>query len=83
MVQVHQILQLYLYLHEDSIPEDSERLRNTWDKILNDVNHHLISIEGILPALQHKGPVSQIISFLAAGKNFILAKTITADTVVS
>ena len=25
-----EILQLYLYLHEESIPEDTEHLRNTW-----------------------------------------------------
>jgi hypothetical protein len=26
-----EILQLYLYLHEKSIPEASEHLRNTWE----------------------------------------------------
>ena len=26
-----EILQLYLYLHEKSIPEDTEHLRNTWE----------------------------------------------------
>lgn len=31
-----EILQLYLYLHEKSIPEDSEHLRSTWDNIMND-----------------------------------------------
>jgi len=25
------ILQLYLYLHEDRVPEDSKHLRNTWN----------------------------------------------------
>lgn len=30
-----EILQLYLYLHEKSIPEDSEHLRSTWDNIMN------------------------------------------------
>ena len=39
------ILQLYLYLHEKSIPEDSEHLRNTWGSIINDKNHHLIVCE--------------------------------------
>ena len=39
------ILQLYLYLHETSIPEDSDYLRNTWDNIINDANHHLIVCE--------------------------------------
>ena len=42
------ILHLYLHLHEDHIPEDSERLRMTWTQILHDSNHHLIvnEIEG-------------------------------------
>lgn len=29
-----EILQLYLYLHEDRVPENSEHLRNTWDSIV-------------------------------------------------
>lgn len=37
-----EILQLHLYLHEKSIPEDLEQLRNTWENIINDANHHLI-----------------------------------------
>lgn len=46
------ILQLYLHLHEESVPEDSEQLRTTWETIMNDVNHHLIvcEIEGKLVA---------------------------------
>ena len=40
-----EILQLYLYLHEKSIPEDSQHLRSTWNNIMNDVNHHLIVCE--------------------------------------
>lgn len=40
-----EILQLYLYLHEKSIPQDSRLLRETWDSIINDVNHHLIVCE--------------------------------------
>lgn len=39
------ILQLYLYLHEKSIPEDSEHLRNMWGSIINDKNHHMIMCE--------------------------------------
>ena len=42
---LNEILQLYLYLHEESIPDDTERLRNTWDNIINDANHHLIVCE--------------------------------------
>lgn len=40
-----EILQLYLYLHEKSIPEDSQHLRSTWDNIINDANHHHIVCE--------------------------------------
>ena len=37
-----EILKLYLYLHEESIPEQSDSLSNTWKQILEDANHHLI-----------------------------------------
>ena len=37
-----ELLELYLHLHEDSIPEDSEHLRNKWNQIINDPNHHII-----------------------------------------
>ena len=40
-----EILQLYLHLHEERIPEDTEHLRNTWENIINDTNHHLIVCE--------------------------------------
>ena len=36
------ILELYLYLHEKSVPELSEHLMSTWDHIIQDKNHHLI-----------------------------------------
>ena len=36
------ILELYLCLHEDSVPEMSEYLLKTWEQIISDVNHHLI-----------------------------------------
>ena len=36
------ILELYLFLHEDSIPEKDEHLRDTWLQIIQDPNHHLI-----------------------------------------
>lgn len=42
---LNKILQLYLYLHEESVPEDTEYLRKTWDSIINDTNHHLIVCE--------------------------------------
>lgn len=39
---LEEILKLYLYLHEESIPEPSDCLSNTWNQILEDENHHLI-----------------------------------------
>ncbi len=42
---LNEILHLYLYLHEDSIPKDSEHLRTTWESIINDANHHFIVCE--------------------------------------
>ncbi len=40
-----EMLKLYLYLYETSIPEDSANLRDTWNNIVNDSNHHLIVCE--------------------------------------
>ena len=39
---LEEILQLYLYLHEESIPEQNEHLTSTWEQIINDPCHHLI-----------------------------------------
>ena len=36
-----ELLELYLSLHEDSVPEQSETLEKVWTEILNDKNHHL------------------------------------------
>ena len=36
------LLELYLFLHEDRIPEQSEHLGETWNRIIEDPNHHLI-----------------------------------------
>ena len=36
------LLELYLDLHEDSIPSENEHLKSTWQTILNDKNHHVI-----------------------------------------
>ena len=36
------LLKLYLFLHEDSIPEQSEHLEKTWRQIIDDPNHHLL-----------------------------------------
>lgn len=39
---LNKILELYLCLHEESIPEPSDHLSHTWEQILRDENHHLI-----------------------------------------
>ena len=36
------LLKLYLFLHEDSVPEYDVHLEKTWDQIIEDPNHHLI-----------------------------------------
>ena len=40
--ELHDLLELYLHLHEDSVPETTEHLQSTWNTILNDANHHII-----------------------------------------
>ncbi|MBO5335717.1 MAG: GNAT family N-acetyltransferase [Lachnospiraceae bacterium] len=42
---LYKILELYLYLHETAIPEESTHLKQTWESIMNDKNHHLIVCE--------------------------------------
>lgn len=39
---LNEILELYLCLHENSVPELSEHLMSTWNQIIQDINHHLI-----------------------------------------
>lgn len=36
------LLELYLFLHEESIPEHDGHLIETWEQIISDQNHHLI-----------------------------------------
>ena len=36
------MLDLYLFLHEESIPKMNEHLEKTWNQIIEDPNHHLI-----------------------------------------
>ena len=40
-----QILELYLHLHENTVPGQSEHLRCAWEKIIKDDDHHLIVCE--------------------------------------
>ena len=44
------LLNLYLFLHEDSIPEHNLHLRNTWEQIINYRNHHIIvnEVDGLI-----------------------------------
>jgi len=43
--ELSQLLELYLYLHETSIPQDSEELHSIWSRILADSNYHVIVCE--------------------------------------
>lgn len=36
------LLNLYLHLHEKSLPEMTEHLKKTWNSIIQDKNHHII-----------------------------------------
>ena len=40
--ELDDLLELYLYLHEDSIPDHDEHLKDTWEQIMGDKNHHII-----------------------------------------
>ena len=42
---LNELLELYLHLHEETIPEMTEYLSNTWDTIIEDENHHIIVYE--------------------------------------
>lgn len=46
--ELSSLLALYLFLHEESIPEITGHLGNTWNLIMNDANHHIVvnEIEG-------------------------------------
>ena len=39
------LMDLYLHLHEDRVPEDDGHLQKVWQSILQDPNHHLIVCE--------------------------------------
>ncbi len=40
--ELNELLELYLYLHEDTIPEVTEYLNSIWKTIIQDKNHHII-----------------------------------------
>ena len=39
---LYELLNLYLFLHEKNIPENSDYLENTWKTIIEDINHHIV-----------------------------------------
>ena len=42
--ELNELLELYLHLHEKTIPEMTEHLKSTWDTVIQDKNHHIIVI---------------------------------------
>ena len=40
--ELFDLLELYLNLHESSVPKMTEHLKSVWDTIINDNNHHII-----------------------------------------
>lgn len=40
--ELNELLELYLHLHEKTVPETTELLNDTWDTIIQDKNHHII-----------------------------------------
>ena len=40
--ELSELLELYLFLHETSVPEMTAHLTNTWNTITEDKNHHII-----------------------------------------
>ncbi|MBP3428729.1 MAG: GNAT family N-acetyltransferase [Clostridia bacterium] len=40
--ELGEVLELYLHLHEDTVPGMTEHLQHTWETIVQDPNHHLI-----------------------------------------
>ena len=40
--ELDDLLRLYTHLHEQGVPEQSDTLRRTWEKICRDEDHHII-----------------------------------------
>lgn len=45
VTELNELLELYTYLHETAVPEQSKILAETWATIINDKNHHIIVAE--------------------------------------
>ena len=43
--ELNVLLELYTHLHELGVPENNVHLRNTWESICADKNHHIIVCE--------------------------------------
>ena len=43
--ELNELLELYIHLHETGVPENNKTLKNTWETIINDKNHHIIVAE--------------------------------------
>ena len=40
--ELNELLELYLHLHEESVPEMTDHLKSTWNTIIKNENHHII-----------------------------------------
>jgi len=40
--ELQDLLELYTFLHENSVPKITEHIKATWDTIMHDDNHHVI-----------------------------------------
>lgn len=40
--ELKELLELYLNLHEDTVPQMTDNLKATWNTIVKDDNHHII-----------------------------------------
>ena len=40
--ELEKLLELYLFLHEKTVPEMTEHLQKIWNTIMEDKNHHII-----------------------------------------
>lgn len=43
--ELKELLELYLHLHENTIPDTTEKLISAWNTIIQDKNHHVIVYE--------------------------------------
>lgn len=43
--ELSKVLELYLHLHEETVPEMTEHLEKTWKTIMQDKNHHIVVME--------------------------------------